>query len=300
MDIKFKELLTKESTLLAPHFENKKFNSLLDNALANYTISQKQESVPDILWGEERYGLLRSSFFRNLPSDSKKNVYKELTRGNLAMSWYIERSGHNYGAKMILLSESQEEKSLYSLFVAEEAIHQREFENFMTFTPDPNLYWHPLLDSLAFAIQEGEKQTCLYVIQVLLEGFGIAFYNGLKQTCLSDNLKTVYQKIINDEAKHHGSGVIQTQGMTPNKLVKEQVFEYTRLFLRSLVSADLIRKNIEKEKEMSSSEKSKFYEEIDFKKLMNQRLHKLKTMLQKVDNWDLVASLEKDKVFTFL
>lgn len=294
-----KDLLTKEQILLAPHLENQKFNSLLDNALSQYTLSKKQVSVPEILWGEQRYHLLRSSHFRKLKPISQSNVYKHLTNGNLAMSWYIERSGHNYGAKMILFSETQEEKSLYSLFVAEEAIHQREFENYMLNLPDPSLYWHPLLDSLALAIKDGEKQTCLYVIQVLLEGFGISFYNGLKQTCLSDSLKNVYQRIINDEAKHHGSGVIQTQELTPNKLIKEQVFEYTRMFIKALVSADLIRKNIDKENPMSSMQRSKFYEEIEFNKTMQDRLLKLKSMLQKVDNWNLVRRLEKDKVFNF-
>ncbi len=294
-----KDHLSKDQTLLAPKLENPKFKALLDNALSSYVVSEKYENLPKILWGEKRFQLERSSSFRKLRQVSKDNIYTHLTRLNLALSWYIERSGHNYGAKMILLSDTQEEKSLYALFVAEEAIHQREFEHFIDFIPDPNVYWHPLLDPLAQAIKEAERETCLYVIQVLLEGFGIGLYTSLKESCDLPELKKVYSRIINDEAKHHGSGVILTHSLSPNDLVKDQVFEYTRQFIIALQSADMLGSSFEREQKLSQKERSRFYEEVEYEKFMNLRLVKLKSMLQKVDNWDLIDRLEKEKVFKF-
>ncbi len=294
-----KNRLNKEQTLLAPKLENIKFKALLDNALANYVVSEKHNNIPGILWGEERYQLERASSFRKLKQVQKDNIYTHLSRSNLALSWYIERSGHNYGAKMILLSDTQEEKSLYALFVAEEAIHQREFEHFMDFVPDPNLYWHPLLDPLAEAIREAERETCLYVIQVLLEGFGIGLYTSLKENCRLPELQRVYTRIINDEAKHHGSGVILTHSLTPNDLVKDQVFEYTRKFIQALKSADMMGKTLQREKKLTNKERTNFYEEIEYEKFINLRLLKLRSMLQKVDNWDLIDRLEKNNVFKY-
>jgi len=294
-----KEYLDKKQTLLAPEIKNPKFKALLDKTLANYVISKKHENVPKVIWGENRYRLERSSSFRKLNLESKENIYSHLSRLNLALSWYIERSGHNYGAKMILMSKTQDEKSLYSLFVAEEAIHQREFENFIDFVPDPKIYWHPLLDPLSDAMRDGERETLLYVIQVLLEGYGIGLYTSLKETCDIPELKKVYSRIISDEAKHHGSGVILIHDLNPSKLVKDQVFEYTRKFVIALQSADLLRSTFEKEQTLTTKDKQKFYEEVEYEKIMNLRLTQLKAMLGKVDNWDLISKLEKEKVFKY-
>ncbi len=295
----FKNLLNKERNLLAPASKNSKLIKLTETALDKYTVSKKQSFVPKVIWGEERYQLLQSAIFRDLNVNEQLKVYEYLSKQNLSLSWYIERSGHNYGAKMILLSETQEEKSLYALFAAEEAIHQREFENFMDFTPNPEVNWHPLLDPLSKAISEADKQTCLFVIQVLLEGFGMSFYEGLKQTCKIPEMKEVYQRIIADEARHHGSGIVLSEEMKPSNEVKDQVFEYSREFINALKAADWIKNAVHETRPLSTKEGKSLYEDIAYLDRMNSRLDKLKMMLMKVDNWDLVKRLEKDQIFEY-
>lgn len=228
----------------------------------------------------------------------QENVLKKITQLNLSLSRYIETSGHNYGAKMILSAESLEEKSIYALFAAEEAIHLKEFENFMNFTPDPKEHWHPMLNPLAAAIKEGEKNTCLYIIQVLLEGFGMAHYGGLRQDCLYTPLQVAYDRILKDEARHHGTGIILSKQNTLSKIEQEQTYEYTREFILSLQSASWVLKCIEEQRgELSSTEKSKYQEDTNQKQVLEARLMKLREMLDKVDDYDLVNKLDRDNVF---
>ena len=274
-------------------------NTLLDKGISNYTISEKDQHVPDVLWGKERYQLEKSTAFNALDLQIQHKVLKRITELNLSLSYFIEMSGHNYGAKMILLADSIQEKSLFCMFAAEEAIHMREFSNFMNFTVDPKIHWHPMLNPLGKVIYEGEKNTCLYIIQVLLEGFGMGHYNSLKTDCLYPQLVDVYGRILKDEARHHGAGLILVKESHLNKNEREQIFEYTREFVTALQSANWILNIIEEySAPLSKAQKAKHYEQVQHQRLMEKRLKSLKDMLLKADRENLVADLERDGVFT--
>lgn len=270
---------------------------MLDKAIEAQTVTEKQTDLPKYFWGADRYGLNRSQKFLKLDKEQQESVLGRLSDLNLSLSYFIERSGHNYGAKMILLSETQEEKSLYALFASEEAIHQREFEHFLSFQPKKETHWHPMLDPLGNVIQEGEKDSLLFVIQVLLEGFGMSFYGGLNEGCLFAPLKKAYDRILFDEARHHGTGLILSKEATLSQLAKDQIFEYSREFIQSLQSAGWIKEAMENHcGHFSKKEEATFWEELGYEKMLADRRLKLKTMIQKVDSIGLVSKLEKDNV----
>lgn len=277
--------------------KNKGLQQLLDIAFGKLTVEPKKTEFPNHFWSEKRYGLDKAKSFLALDSEQKNRILRHLSELNLSLSYFIEKSGHNYGAKMILLAKNQDEKSLYSLFAAEEAIHQKEFINHMWFTPNKDLHWHPMLDVLGEVMREGERNTLIYVVQVLLEGFGMSFYSGLGDTCEFSPMKNVYSRILQDEARHHGSGVILANYYEVNQVEKEQIFEYTKKFIHALQSASWFTKSMERETgPMSSLEKKTFLDNILYEETLLARRKRLKDMLSKVDSWGLVAMLEKDKV----
>jgi hypothetical protein len=55
-------------------------------------------------------------------------------------------------------------------------------------------------------LRDGSKATCMSIFQVLLEGYGLVFYSQLRDLCLDAEFKLVLQRIVKDEAVHHGSG----------------------------------------------------------------------------------------------
>ncbi len=293
-----KDFLNPERTFhFANDSKNKALQTLLDNAFNKLCVEPKKTEFPNHFWSAERYGLHLSKRFQSLDQELKNKILRRLTELNLSLSYFIEKSGHNYGAKMILLSDNQDEKSLYALFAADEAIHQREFMNHMWFIPEKKTHWHPMLDMLGEAIMEGERNTLIYVVQVLLEGFGMSFYSGLAESCEFHPMKNVYHRILLDEARHHGSGVTMAQHYPVNQMEKDQIFEYTKSFIISLQSANWITETLEQNSgELSIDEKNAFLENIKYEQTLAARRVKLKDMLLKVDNWGLVAMLEKDKV----
>lgn len=295
-----KSYLTIDSTFFSKEIEpSSSLNKILDKGLSLYTVSQKDPNVPEIIWGKERYQLEKSTAFGSLDQDTQNKVLAEATRMNLALSYFIEKSGHNYGAKMILLADSIQEKSLYCIFAAEEAIHLREFSNFINFNVDPKIHWHPLLAPLSKVIQVGERNTCLYIIQVLLEGFGMGHYSSLKNDCLYAPLVDVFSRVLKDEARHHGAGLVLASESELKKNDREEIFEYTREFVLALQSANWILNLIEAHSSpLSIGERKKHYEQVKYISLMAKRLNSLKEMLLKADRENLVRDLEREGVFS--
>lgn len=276
---------------------NKSLQQLLDVAFSKLIVEPKKKEFPNHFWSEKRYNFERSKTYTQLNPEEKAKSLRYLTEQNLALSYFIEKSGHNYGAKMILLAKNQDEKALYSLFAAEEAIHQREFMNHMWFTPNPEDHWHPMLNVLGEVMREGERNTLIYVIQVLLEGFGMSFYSGLSDSCDYAPMKNVYGRILQDEARHHGSGVILANFYDVNQYEKEQIFEYTKKFIIALQSASWFILAIENSHGlMSDQQKKQFLIDINYDETLLNRRKRLRDMLTKVDSWGLIEMLEKDEV----
>jgi len=275
-------------------------HKLLNKTLEAKTVSSPQPNLDPIIWKASRYDLQKAKLFTELDNHSQGEVQKYISELNLSLSYFIEKSGHNYGAKMILLSDTIEEKSLYSLFVAEEATHLKEFTNFMNFDIDLKHHWHPMLNCLSQAIQEGEKNTLTFIIQVLLEGFGIAHYASLRDDCSNELLKKTYDQILIDEARHHGAGIILSGKAKLSKLEEDQIFEYTRMFIKALQQADWLFKATSRftNNDITKEDKSLFYEQIGYTKKLSARLLKLKAMIAKVDQTGLIENLEREDIFT--
>tara|TARA_R110000868_G_scaffold407454_1_gene688910 strand:- start:1243 stop:2160 length:918 start_codon:yes stop_codon:yes gene_type:complete len=277
---------------------NSALKKILDKRLDELTVSSPSPNTPKILWGPERYGLDQSKIFNGLSEDNKSKYLTRMSELNLALSAFIETSGHNYGAKMILLSETLEEKSTYALFASDEAVHLREFQNFMNFDYNIKTHHHPMLTPLAEVIRDGSKISLVFVIQVLLEGFGMGHYYGLRQTCLYKPLQDSYDQILKDEARHHGTGIILAKEEIPTKEDQEQIFEYTRAFVLAMQSAHWLFETFDFVGEsLTKTQTKQLWRELNFEKVLVARLEKLKDMLQKVDSFNLLERLERDGVF---
>src|SRR5262249_61466855 len=67
-----------------------------------------------------------------------------------------------------------------------------------------------LLDTQIFNRPEKkeDRTTLSYIVQVILEGWGISHYHALAKDCLDAGLTAVLENIIRDEGRHHASGLV--------------------------------------------------------------------------------------------
>lgn len=294
-----KSFLNQESILFSPDLpDDHRLHSIL-RPMVDQTLGPVSQLPPSpvVLWDESRYGLHKSSVFNSLNPDQRNKILECLTELNLSLSYWIEKSGLNYGAKMIMLSEPTETKVAYAIFMGEEAMHFEGFKRFMNFTPDWETHQHPMLAVLARSIEQGRANALTFVIQVLLEGFGMSHYAGLRETCLHEPLRELFTRILRDEARHHGMGLVQCQSNVFSRDDHDQIFELTRDFVRSLQSAHWIKKAVEKTAgPMSATEETRFWSELEFDQVLKNRNQRLGDMILKAGHGQLLEKLKKEAV----
>lgn len=187
---------------------NRKF--ILANLLTKKeaTLPKNSTEVQNIYWDASSYDLNSSSFYNNVLNDEEQNnVLSVLSRARLEEAYHIEKCGIAFGAKMILASSSFEERKLYAHFTAEESEHLAMIESFLKDISVAGLS-NSFLDYLSNLIETAPKNVLTFIIQVVLEGWGLEHYGNLAKSCNSVDLKKTLNKIVQDEASHHGSGLL--------------------------------------------------------------------------------------------
>lgn len=159
-------------------------------------------------WSSNFYRLDRSTQFASLSEEKQNAILLDCSRKNIEEALMIEIAGMSYTAKMSLLSDSIEQRELYSHFAADEANHYRAIRAIVGTPKMEMVDQNPFLRHLGLMIQDETKSSLVLLIQVILEGWGIPYYTRLANESRLPEVSQVLHKIVADEAKHHGSGLL--------------------------------------------------------------------------------------------
>ncbi|MEQ1843862.1 MAG: ferritin-like domain-containing protein, partial [Verrucomicrobiales bacterium] len=188
---------------------------------------------PDTLWDVAYFGLDRVRLFRQATETQQKEVLAGCARGLLNEAYFIEKSGAAYCAKMILLAESTEVRQVYSLIAADEASHLQWIRPHVL-EADRDRPSGALLTFLGDLIERCDRNTLAYLVQVILEGWGLHHYRSLSQSCCHPGLREIFQAIHKDEALHHHTGEVlfdprQVTTAEQQSLVRSSLRTYTEM-----------------------------------------------------------------------
>jgi len=112
---------------------------------------------------------------------------------------------------MVLMSESTDVAQLYALIGADEARHLAWIEPYL----EEEEKCRPGGQFLAFLsrlIEDVEPRLLIYLVQIILEGWGLDHYRRLADGCQQPMLSHIWSSILKDEALHHRSGTILFDG----------------------------------------------------------------------------------------
>jgi len=154
------------------------------------------------------FGFEDVSAFVDASEAEREQVVRLASQAVLREACGIERSGMAYAAKMALLAETVDERALYCHFAADEATHFARVAAHLDAPPRPGDPLDPFQALLVDAIDEGPRAALLFLVQVVLEGWGLAHYRRLLDGCASPGLARELRAILRDEARHHGSGLV--------------------------------------------------------------------------------------------
>ena len=255
---------------------------------------------PQSFWPADDFRLGKVSVFREASEAERQAVLGACGRNLLAESYYIEKCGMYFAAKMSLLSETTQERMLYSLFAADEAVHFNWVAQFIAPEAVAPFLHNPFIKLLEDVLRREDRATLAYVVQVILEGWGIHHYQALAKSCLDANLRTVFEAILKDEARHHGSGLIlfNEQNLSDMQL-RNIVAVVARLFRLAQTGPQMVVSAIEQAKgRLSKGQKAAIFAELDCEAETAKRLETLKSLIKAASYGDVILkSLDQADAF---
>lgn len=250
------------------------------------------------VWEPTQFSLEKASIYNDASEDDRRAMLALCARDVLEEAYFIEKSGLAYTGKMILVSETTEERMLYALFGADEATHLSAISAWL---PDskPTRADGPFLALLAEVIEAGERDTLVFVIQVVLEGWGITHYGDIARACKSDGLRRALLEIVKDEARHHGSGLQLFASRPCAPRAKDEIVEVLVRFLAMVQAGPqgVLSAIARVSGDLTQAQRRRTFEELGGESHSAIRLELLKRLMEKAGATDIVAALESKGAF---
>jgi rubrerythrin len=161
------------------------------------------------------FGLEGCPAFLEASGEARRRVLGGCARQVLEEACGIECLGMAFAARMVQEAPTQEEQAFYAHMGAQEARHLGALEGWL---PGPRRQpAGPFLGALAAWIHRGSYSTLLLLVQVVLEGWGLAHYRRLKAHAVPPGLEECLEAVLRDEAGHHRAGelLLETRPLDP-------------------------------------------------------------------------------------
>jgi hypothetical protein len=263
---------------------------------------EKNEIVSDFsgFWNLSAHRLANVQQVIQASSETQHQILHDLARDRFLEAYGIEKAGMSFAAKMSLLSESLNEQKLYSLFAAEEALHFNFIQSVLgEQTPHSG---DPFIQFLHAVIISAERRPLLFIIQVVLEGWGLDHYAGMLKTCQNEPLKAPLQRILLDEAGHHGCGL----SLFDESQLSEAELAYTLEMMGNFL--DMVRigpvgllQNLDHNLGgLTTTQKQTILTEMGAIEDTQRKLTLLKALMQKAQAHRILAALEARESFALL
>ncbi len=276
-----------------------KLRPVLATALRDAADAQAPAPVSHTHWEAAYFGLDRTGLFTHASVDAQSRILDACGRGLIEEAYFIEKAGIAFAAKMILLADTVDERMLYALFAADEATHFSAVRGFLVAPPDAPSE-NAFLDLLSGIIESGDRTTLQFVIQVVLEGWGLKHYRAMRDACTSPALTTVFDGILADEAAHHGSGRVLFEGAAVSDASARAIGDVLAPFLGMVQAGP---QGVVGAVEgvlgpLPRRARVRLFEELDGRVHSGARLAQLRALMRGDRARDIVANLDSLNAFT--
>ncbi|MBD2446371.1 ferritin-like domain-containing protein [Nostoc sp. FACHB-152] len=279
-----------------PHLNpNDRLQRILKAALPNQGDKSSQQLD---YWDAEFFNLHRVQIFQQASLAEQSAILGLTNRSLLAESYFIEKAGVGYMAKMVLLAETVEERMLYGLFTADEATHLSQIIHFLPEIESTNSN-DPFLNLLAEVVESADKTVLLFVLQVVLEGWGLSHYRRLAKECHHPILAELFTSFLQAESRHHGTGTTLFNQMSVSADSQAIIMDVLAQFLFMVqVGPQNVLAAIEKVKgDLTRSQKIQILEELDTQIHSGTRLQILRSLMRGASADAIVQALDERGAF---
>ena len=273
---------------------------VLASALKGRSAPQTGAPADLLFWPASYFKLDQVSVYCDSNEAEKRAILLGCSRSVLTEAYYIEKCGMYFASKMCLLSESAQERMLYSLFAADEAVHFNWISGFASAESVKEFESNPFILLLDEVLRKGDRTTLCYMVQVILEGWGISHYRALAKSCLDVRLAAVFENVIRDEARHHAGGLAlfkeRRQDVDSLRRLTDLL---AQLLLMVQAGPQMVVSQIERVKgPLLQAQKARAFAELDCEGATLNKINTLKSLIKTAAGADVILSeLERNGSF---
>lgn len=245
--------------------EGHELQSVLASALRSRAVFERERTnASQIFWPAKHFNLDRVTVFRDADESERERILEGCCRDLLEEAYWIEKLGMYFAAKMSLMAHGTEERMLYSLFAADEAVHFNWISGYVSAERVAASNGNTFITLLNDVLRGEDRLALIYIVQVILEGWGISHYHSLLRDSADAGLKKIFENIIKDEARHHASGLVLFNEQKHSRDQVESLIEtMSRILLMIQVGPQSIVSQVERVKgHLSRAQKVKIFEEL--------------------------------------
>ncbi len=294
-------LIPMQNRLSNSHRGEVKKLSMIINAYLKLQGKHKNyiEAEQNIYWDAEYFNLNKSSVFVNASQEHRQLILRLCSKNLISESYFVEKSAFAYCSKMMLLAETTEISQVYSMIANEEAIHLEWITPYMDLE-DRHRPQGEFLKFLSYLIEECDANLLPYLVQVILEGWGIHHYKSLAGGCKNERLKNIFLDIVRDEALHKHTGEVVFNAAQTTEAQKKFIEETLKVFAQmgQAGPVDVLTAVEEVIGCLSQVDQETFMLEIGAKESSAQKLALLKDLMIQPGIEYIVQKLEEEGYFT--
>jgi hypothetical protein len=271
---------------------------VVDTAMSRKGVVARQTRMGGPAFCAEYFGLEGVGLFRDAPAVMREEILRDASRNILEESYYIEKSGMAFTARMVNLAESLEEQSYYHVMAGEEAAHFHSVGSFLD-QEASDYRSNPFLPLLKDLTENGDRYSVIYAIQVVLEGWGLTHYHDMMQGSQDEQLARAFRQILADEARHHGGGLVILEGLAPNDRQLRETSEFMSQFMQMVqVGPQWLLTILETRLgHLSRAQREKVLEELGAQARTQRMLDSLKRLMNHEESGVIAERLEKRALF---
>ena len=174
---------------------------------AKHEARDNNVSLYEVHWNADFWGLNLVLVFEKLGAEKKSKIVSLLSHSLIQEAYFIEKGAMLMMSKFAVEAKFAEERALFSIFAAEEAKHFLALKPFYIDSEQAGEL-NGFLSEMAKISSEASPRCAIYILQVILDGWGLWHYKALAAATTNECLKKIFEEIIHDEASHHGAGVM--------------------------------------------------------------------------------------------
>ncbi|MGJ3247164.1 MAG: ferritin-like domain-containing protein [Elainellaceae cyanobacterium] len=248
-------------------------------------------------WDATYFGLDRVQLFQDSTPAEQQAILHRASQALIQETYCIEKAGMGYMSRMALLAETLEERMLYTLFAAEETTHFVQICPFLDHEPDAIA--NPFLQLLSTVVECNDQALLVFVIQVVLEGWGLTHYRFLANDCLNHELRQRFHGFLRDESRHHGTGVTLFNQRHLTDSSRADIVDVLVQFLQMVqVGPQAVVEAIAQVKgHLSRTQRIQILSELDTETHSGGRLRLLRSLMQKGEGRAIAQRLDQLNVF---